>query len=174
MTEKRKIAPILMAEDDLDDRLLARRALNENYVANPLITVNNGEELLEYLHQKGKFSDPATSPKPCFILLDLNMPKMDGREALKIIKEDENLKTIPVVVMTTSKAEEDIFESYNEGANSFITKPITFIGLVKVVKALKDYWLEIVELPLEDGKTVLHRNGRVEAPLGAEENRFYE
>lgn len=99
---------------------------------------------------------------------------MDGREALKIIKEDENLKTIPVVVMTTSKAEEDIFESYNEGANSFITKPITFIGLVKVVKALKDYWLEIVELPSEDGKTVLHRNGRVEAPLGAEENRFYE
>jgi CheY-like chemotaxis protein len=174
MTEKRKIAPILMAEDDLDDRLLARRALNENYVANSLITVNNGEELLEYLYQKGRFADPATSPKPCFILLDLNMPKLDGREALKIIKEDEKLRQIPVVIMTTSKAEEDIFESYNEGANSIITKPITFIGLEKVVKALKDYWLEIVELPLEDGKTVLHGNGREEAPLGAKEIKFYE
>jgi CheY-like chemotaxis protein len=174
MTVKRNVAPILMAEDDLDDRLLARRALNENYVANPLITVNNGEELLDYLYQKGKFSDPATSPKPCFILLDLNMPKMDGREALKIIKEDEKLKDIPVVIMTTSKAEEDIFESYHEGANSFITKPVTFIGLVKVVKALKDYWLEIVELPLEDGKPIVHGNSRAEAPLGAEEIKFYE
>jgi CheY-like chemotaxis protein len=147
MTEKRSIAPILMAEDDLDDRLLARRAFDQNFVANPLITVNNGEELLEYLYQKGKFSDPATSPKPCFILLDLNMPKLDGREALKIIKEDEKLKGIPIVIMTTSKAEEDIFASYNEGANSYITKPITFIGLVNVIKALKGYWLEIVELP---------------------------
>ncbi|HXL72473.1 MAG TPA: response regulator [bacterium] len=147
MTEKRNIAPILMAEDDADDRMLAERALIENWVANPLITVNNGEELLEYLYQKGKYSDPSTSPKPCFILLDLNMPKLDGREALKIIKEDEKLKGIPVVIMTTSKAEEDIFASYNEGANSYITKPITFIGLVKVIKALKDYWLEIVELP---------------------------
>ncbi len=173
MTDKRNIAPILMAEDDLDDRLLARRALNENYVANPLITVNNGEELLEYLYQKGKFSDPETSPKPCFILLDLNMPLMDGREALKIIKEDEKLRKIPVVIMTTSKAEEDIVASYNEGANSFITKPFNFIGLVKVIKALKDYWLEIVELPLEDGQTVLHGNGQADAP-GAEEIKFYE
>ena len=164
MTVKRNVAPILMAEDDLDDRLLARRALNENYVANPLITVNNGEELLDYLYQKGKFSDPATSPKPCFILLDLNMPKMDGREALKIIKEDETLKGIPIVVMTTSKAEEDIFESYNEGANSYITKPITFAGLVKVIKALKNYWLEIVQLPSEDGNSISHRISRLDAP----------
>jgi len=147
MALNKNTAPILMAEDDLDDRLLARRALNENYVANPLITVNNGEELLEYLYQKGKYSDPATSPKPCFILLDLNMPRLDGREALKIIKEDENLKRIPIVVMTTSKADEDILSSYDEGANSFITKPFTFEGLVQVVKALKHYWLEVVELP---------------------------
>lgn len=115
MTEKRNIAPILMAEDDADDRLFTGMALKENSVANPLVTVNNGEELLEYLYQKGKFSDPATSPQPCFILLDLNMPKLDGREALKIIKDDEKLKGIPVVVMTTSKAEEDIFASYDEG-----------------------------------------------------------
>ena len=152
MIVKRNIAPILMAEDDADDRMLAERALTKNWVANPLVTVNNGEELLEYLYQKGKYSDPATSPKPCFILLDLNMPRLDGREALKIIKEDEKLKGIPVVIMTTSKAEEDIFASYNEGANSYITKPITFIGLVKVIKALKDYWLEIVELPSDEAR----------------------
>jgi CheY-like chemotaxis protein len=150
MSEKRTIAPILMAEDDADDRMLAARALTQNWVANPLITVNNGEELLDYLFQRGKYSDPASSPKPCFILLDLNMPRMDGREALKIIKSDENLKRIPVVIMTTSKAEEDIFASYNVGANSYITKPFTFIGLVQVIKALKDYWLEIVELPSAD------------------------
>jgi CheY-like chemotaxis protein len=147
MSEKRQIPPILMAEDDADDRLMAKKALTSNFVANPLVTVNNGVELLEYLHQKGKYSDPALSPRPCFILLDLNMPKMDGREALKIIKEEEDLKGIPVVVMTTSKAEEDIFKSYGEGVNSYITKPVTFDGLVKVIKALKDYWLEIVELP---------------------------
>jgi CheY-like chemotaxis protein len=147
MTEIKEIPPILMAEDDEDDRLMAKRALSDNLVSNALITVNNGVELLEYLHQKGKYSDPASSPKPCFILLDLNMPKMDGREALKAIKADENLKNIPVVIMTTSKAEEDIFESYGEGVNSYITKPVTFDGLVKVIKSLKDYWLEIVKLP---------------------------
>ena len=151
MTEKRNIAPILMAEDDADDRMMAKKALLENWVANPLVTVNNGEELMDYLNQKGKYSDPATSPRPCFILLDLNMPRMDGREALKLIKADEKLKSIPVVIMTTSKAEEDIVASYNIGANSYITKPFTFEGLVRVIKTLKDYWLEIVELPSADG-----------------------
>jgi CheY-like chemotaxis protein len=151
MTGNRKIPPILMAEDDADDRMMAKRALSENWVANPLVMVNNGEELMDYLNQKGKYSDPETSPRPCFILLDLNMPRMDGREALKAIKADEKLKSIPVVIMTTSKAEEDILASYNVGANSYITKPFTFEGLVKVVKALKDYWLEIVELPSTDG-----------------------
>lgn len=147
MRETKNIAPILMAEDDPDDRLLAEKALEENRVANPLITVRDGEELIDYLCHKGKFSDPVKAPRPCFILLDLNMPKMDGREALKVIKADERLRRIPVVIMTTSKAEEDILVSYNVGANSYITKPVTFDGLVKVVKALKDYWLEIVELP---------------------------
>jgi CheY-like chemotaxis protein len=150
MTEKRNIAPILMAEDDADDRMMAKKALLENWVANPLVTVNNGEELMDYLYQKGKYSDPVASHKPCFILLDLNMPRMDGRAALKLIKADENLKSIPVVIMTTSKAEEDIVASYNIGANSYITKPFTFEGLVKVIKGLKDYWLEIVELPSAD------------------------
>jgi CheY-like chemotaxis protein len=150
MTEKRKVSPVLMADDDADDRMMARKAMFDNQVTNPLVTVNDGEELLEYLFRKGKYSNPALSPRPCFILLDLNMPKIDGRESLKIIKADEDLKRIPVVVMTTSKAEEDIFESYNEGVNSYITKPVTFDGLLKVMKALKYYWLEIVELPVEE------------------------
>jgi len=147
MAEKRSAAPILMAEDDADDCMLAKKAMQENRIANPLTVVSNGEELLEYLQHRGKYSDAKKAPKPCLVLLDLNMPKMDGREALKLIKDDKNLKGIPVVIMTTSKAEEDILVSYNVGANSYITKPVTFDGLVKVVKALKDYWLEIVELP---------------------------
>jgi CheY-like chemotaxis protein len=151
MMPERNIAPILMAEDDSDDRMMAKKALVENWVANPLVTVNNGEELMDYLCHKGKYSDHATSPRPCFILLDLNMPKMDGREALKLIKANEDLKSIPVVIMTTSKAEEDIVASYSVGANSYITKPFTFEGLVRVIKALKNYWLEIVELPSADG-----------------------
>jgi CheY-like chemotaxis protein len=139
-----------MAEDDPDDRLMAEKAFLENRIANPLVTVANGVELLDYLRQKGKYAD--SSPvKPCFILLDLNTPKMDGREALRIIKSDEKLMRIPIVIITTSKAEEDILISYNVGANSYITKPITFEGLVKVIKTLKDYWLEIVELPQTNG-----------------------
>ncbi|HTA76941.1 MAG TPA: response regulator [bacterium] len=151
MTTNRNIAPILMADDDVDDRMMAEKAASENRLANPFRTVNNGEELLDYLRHQGKFSDPATAPKPCLILLDLNMPKMDGREALRILKDDEKLRKIPVVIMTTSQAEEDILVSYNVGANSYITKPVTFDGLVKVIKTLKDYWLEIVELPEADG-----------------------
>jgi CheY-like chemotaxis protein len=142
-----QIAPILMAEDDEDDRMMAEKAFRENRIANPLVTVANGADLLDYLRQKGKFADSAASPRPCLILLDLNMPKMDGREALKHIKADEKLMRIPVVIITTSKAEEDILVSYNVGANSYITKPITFEGLVKTIKTIKDYWLEIVELP---------------------------
>jgi CheY-like chemotaxis protein len=156
MSGKKVIPPILMAEDDADDRLLAEKAFSENRIANPLVTVNNGEELIDYLCQKGKYSDPDKSPKPCLILLDLNMPKMDGREALKIIKDDEQLRRIPVVIMTTSKAEEDILVSYNVGANSYITKPITFEGLVGVIKTLKSYWLEIVELPAANGNGEFH------------------
>jgi CheY-like chemotaxis protein len=147
MTGKSQIPPVLMAEDDEDDRMMAERAFRENRIANPLVTVANGAELLDYLRQKGKYADVSQSPRPCIILLDLNMPKMDGREALKVIKEDERLMRIPVVIITTSKAEEDILVSYNVGANSYITKPITFEGLLKVIKTLKDYWLEIVELP---------------------------
>jgi CheY-like chemotaxis protein len=145
------LKPILMADDDKDDRLLTRKAMEENNVANPFVTVADGEELLDYLKRKGKYSDPMTAPRPCFILLDLNMPKMDGRKALLFVKADPELKKIPVVVLSTSRAEEDVLRSYNLGANSFITKPVNFDGLVAMVESLKNYWLEIVELPPGNG-----------------------
>lgn len=138
---------ILMADDDADDRMLTRDALEESRVLNELRFVEDGEELMDYLHRKGKYEDPASSPKPGLILLDLNMPKKDGREALKEIKTDPNLRRIPVVIMTTSKAEEDIFRSYDFGASSFITKPVTFDRLVELMKAIGEYWVEFVELP---------------------------
>jgi two-component system response regulator len=138
---------ILMADDDADDRLMTRDAFAENRLANDLRFVENGVELLDYLKRRGKYSDPASSPRPGLILLDLNMPKMDGREALEAIKADPDLKRIRIVVLTTSKAEEDIYRSYNLSAASYITKPVTFDALVEVVKALGKYWLEIVELP---------------------------
>lgn len=138
---------ILMADDDADDRMLTKDALQESRVLNELRFVEDGEELMDYLYHKGKFADPESAPKPGLILLDLNMPKKDGREALKEIKSDPNLRRIPVVIMTTSKAEEDIFRSYDFGASSFITKPVTFDRLVDLMKAIGEYWVEFVELP---------------------------
>src|SRR5581483_8329567 len=124
------VLPILMVDDDKDDRMMAEKALRKNRVINPIHFLMDGEELMDYLRRKGKYTDPAESPRPCFILLDLNMPKMDGRKALLFVKSDPELKNIPVVVLSTSSAEEDIMRSYNLGANSFITKPVTFDGLV--------------------------------------------
>lgn len=138
---------ILMAEDDADDRLLVKDALEESRVLNELRFVEDGEELLEYLRQEGRYSDPASSPRPGLVLLDLNMPRKDGREALQEIKADPHLRRIPIVVMTTSKAEEDIFRSYDSGASSYITKPVTFDRLVELMKTLGHYWIEFVELP---------------------------
>jgi len=138
---------ILMADDDADDRMLAKDALEESRVLNELRFVEDGEELMDYLTRKGKYSDPATSPRPGLVLLDLNMPKKDGREALKEIKSDPNLRRIPVVIMTTSKAAEDDFRSYDLGASAFITKPVTFDRLVDLMRTLGEYWVEFVELP---------------------------
>ena len=138
---------VLLVDDDADDRMLARDALAESRLANDLREVEDGEELLDYLHRRGKFADPAASPRPGLILLDLNMPRKDGREALREIKSNPNLRHIPIVVLTTSKAEEDIYRTYDLGVNSFITKPVTFEGLVGVMRALGRYWFEIVELP---------------------------
>ena len=138
---------ILMADDDADDRLLAQDAFEENRLGNELRFVEDGEELLDYLYRRGKYVDPESSPRPGIILLDLNMPRLDGREALKEIKADPDLHSIPIIVLTTSSAEEDIARTYDLGVNSFITKPVTFEGLVEVIKKTGWYWLEIVELP---------------------------
>lgn len=138
---------ILMADDDADDRMLAKEALEESRVRNELYFVEDGEELLDYLKRRGKFADSEKAPRPSLILLDLNMPRKDGREALREIKADPDLRRIPVVIMTTSKAEEDVFRSYDLGANSFITKPVTFERLVELMRTLGQYWIEFVELP---------------------------
>lgn len=138
---------ILMADDDADDRRLTRDALEESRLANDLRFVENGEELLAYLRRQGKYAAAEASPRPGLILLDLNMPRMDGRTALKEIKADPDLRQIPVTVLTTSKADEDIFRSYDLGVNSYIVKPVTFEALVDILQTLEKYWFEIVELP---------------------------
>jgi CheY-like chemotaxis protein len=138
---------ILMADDDPDDRMFAREALEESRVVNELRFVEDGEELLEYLNRTGRYVEPGSAPRPGVILLDLNMPRKDGREALAEIKGHPSLRRIPIVILTTSRSEEDIVHSYDLGVNSFITKPVTFEGLVEVMKALGRYWIEIVELP---------------------------
>lgn len=148
MDEQRlvKTVPILMADDDPDDRMLARDALLENKLSNDLYFVEDGEELLDYLYQRGKYNE-MNAPMPGLILLDLNMPKMDGREALKHIKSNAEFKRIPIVVLTTSKAEPDVIRSYDLGVNSFISKPVSFNELVDVTRRIGEYWFGIVKLP---------------------------
>ncbi|HOX81905.1 MAG TPA: response regulator [Chryseolinea sp.] len=137
---------ILMADDDPDDRMLMKQALAENELPNVIEFVENGADLMDYLHKRGKFSVEKTF-RPGLILLDLNMPKMDGREALKLIKSDPDLRRIPVIVLTTSKAEEDIFQTYDLGVNSFICKPVRFHELVDVTREISNYWFGTVALP---------------------------
>ncbi|MFH1075259.1 MAG: response regulator [Pseudomonadota bacterium] len=135
-----------MAEDDPEDRMLAKEAFEKNRIANELFFVEDGEELMDYLYQRGKFTD-MPCPKPGLLLLDISMPRKNGFEALKEIRADPKLKMIPVVVLTCSQAEADIVKAYDLGVNSFISKPMTFNGLVDVVHTLNKYWLGIVELP---------------------------
>ncbi len=136
-----------MADDDPDDRFMAEEALQEARLANELYLVEDGQELMDFLLHQGAYSDSEKAPKPGLILLDLNMPRKSGREALEEIKAHPELRSIPVVVLTTSKAEEDVLRTYNLGVNSFITKPVSFEGLVDVMRALSHYWFEIVSLP---------------------------
>jgi two-component system, response regulator len=147
MTAANPKISILIADDDADDRLMAKEALEECRLVNEIDFVEDGVELLAYLRRQGRYAGLASTPRPGLIILDLNMPKMDGREALREIKADAALRRIPIVVMTTSKAEEDIYRSYDLGVNSFITKPVTFDGLVTVMRTLGSYWIEIVKLP---------------------------
>jgi CheY-like chemotaxis protein len=137
----------LIADDDADDRMLIEDAFQECCLHNERDYVEDGVELLQYLRAEGKWSHRDASNLPGIILLDLNMPRMDGRTALSHLKEDLVLRRIPVVVLTTSKAEEDILRTYDLGVNSFISKPVTFGGLLNVVRALNHYWIEVVQLP---------------------------
>lgn len=138
---------ILMADDDADDRLMADKAFQVARLENGLRFVEDGEELMDYLLHRGKYADAALHPLPGLILLDLNMPRKDGREALKEIKAHPQLQRIPVVILTTSVAETDILRSYDLGVNSFITKPVTFQGLVDAMKLVTNYWFQLVKLP---------------------------
>jgi CheY-like chemotaxis protein len=147
MSYYKRDVTILMADDDEEDCLLAREALREARLLNAMETVGDGEELLDYLHRRGKYADRQGTPLPGFILLDLNMPRKSGLEALQEIKADPELRRIPVVVLTTSKAEEDILHTYDLGVSSFIVKPVTFEQLVEIMRAVAKYWFEIVELP---------------------------
>ncbi|MEF8797166.1 MAG: response regulator [Salinivenus sp.] len=140
---------ILLAEDDPDDRMLTRRAIVESRMETTIAAVTNGEELMEYLTRKGPYGDEAEAPRPDLILLDLNMPRMDGREALREIKSDTNLRRIPVVVLTTSEAEQDILQSYDLGVNAFVTKPVSFDALAETMESLGEFWFDLVKLPPE-------------------------
>ncbi len=138
---------ILYADDDPEDRMLAQDAWNESHLANELHFVEDGEDLMDYLHRRGKYEALRDSALPGMILLDLNMPRKDGREALAEIKSDPNLRSIPIVIMTTTKAEKDIIKAYKLGVNSFIVKPVRFQGLVDMALTFSRFWFEIVELP---------------------------
>ena len=138
---------ILLADDDEDDRLLTADALRIVKLPSEFRTVNDGEELMDYLNHRGKHAPPASSPRPGLVLLDLNMPRRDGREALREMKADPELRSIPVVILTTSRREDDITRTYDLGANSLIVKPVTFEGLVEAMKVATEYWFQIVELP---------------------------
>lgn len=150
MSGEGKSIVILLADDDEEDRMLACDALAESHLSNEIVCVTDGDDLMDYLYRRGKYTPPALAPRPGLILLDLNMPKKDGREALREIKADPNLRQIPVVVMTTSKAENDIFHSYDSGASSYISKAMTFESLIGVMKGLGHYWFEIVDLPRQE------------------------
>ena len=147
MKKHGKPITILMADDEATDCLLVKTAVERAHLHNDLRFVENGVELMDYLHRRGKYSKASNAPRPGLILLDLNMPRKDGREALAEIKADEGLRGIPVVVLTVSKADEDFWRARNLGADMYLIKPITFETLINVVKSLGRYWFEIVELP---------------------------
>lgn len=137
---------VLMAEDSEHDIVATKRAWKKEHIANPLHIVNDGEECMDYLKRRGKYSDPASSPRPGILMLDIKMPKMDGLAVLKAIRADEELKLLPVIILTTSKEEEDRMESYSLGANAYVQKPVGFMNFAEAIKRVNLFW-EIVELP---------------------------
>lgn len=145
MSARRKSLTVLVADDDDVDRNFIRKAWEKSRASNDLRFVEDGEELIDYLNHRGRYSDPASAPRPAVILLDLNMPRKDGREALREIKANPELRQIPIIVLTSSQADEEVYRSYDLGANSYITKPVTFEALVDVLQVLGRYWIEIVD-----------------------------
>ena len=146
MTAGRPVT-ILIADDDPDDRMLARDALNESKLANAVQFVEDGQELLDYLRRQGRFADPTLSPTPGIILIDLNMPRVDGRTAIQALKADATLCHIPVIVLTTSQAEEDVLRSYQLHANAYVTKPVDFEGFIEAIKQIDHFFVSVVQLP---------------------------
>ena len=142
-----KTAVILLVEDDPDDQELTKRAFRNSKLRNHLHIVSDGEAALNYLYRRGEYSEPRTSPRPDLILLDLNMPKVDGRTVLNQIKIDPELRQIPVVILTTSSSEEDVIRSYELGVNSYVPKPVHMDGFIKAIQQLEHYWFELVILP---------------------------
>ena len=140
-------AVILLADDDPGDQNLTRRAFAKAKLSNDLRVVADGEEALDYLLHRGRYANPASAPRPDLMLLDLNMPKLDGREVLRQIRARDDLRRLPVVVMTTSQQEEDILRSYDLGANSYLTKPVSMEQFLRVAEGLDDYWFQLVVLP---------------------------
>mgnify|MGYP000049764382 CR=1 FL=1 len=151
MSQDNRLFTILMVDDDPDDRLLFKEACEEVRLRNPLEFLENGEQLVDYLRRQGSYSHLEGAPYPGIILLDLNMPLKDGREALEEIKNDNELRHIPIIVLTTSKDEDDILSSYGLGASSYIVKPISLDRLMRVVNSIGEYWVQIVEVPSAEG-----------------------
>ena len=147
MTEPREAKTILLAEDDADDRMLALQAIKRSHSSNEVKVVEDGEELMDYLHRRGSYADTEATPTPDLILLDLNMPRKSGREALQEIKSDPEFCRIPVVVLTTSGADVDVVQSYTNGVNAYIVKPVTFSDLAEAIQAVDSFWFDVAELP---------------------------
>ncbi len=147
---------ILVAEDDPDDQMLIHDAFEANNLGSSIRFVENGEELLDYIFQREKYADPSAFPPPDMIILDLNMPKKDGRETLREIKNNEHLRPIPVIVLTTSNSQDDISKLYHLGVNSYIVKPFTFDGLINIVKCIDDFWFKTARLPFRTDQNSLN------------------
>lgn len=149
MSDALKPIDVLLVEDDPGDVLMTREAFDDYKVRNTLSVVNNGVEAMQFLKKEGEYAD---APTPDLVLLDLNLPKMDGREVLAAIKEDPQLRSIPVVVLTTSEAEEDVIRSYSLHANAYVTKPVDFERFVQVVQQIDDFFVSVVRLPRSDSR----------------------
>lgn len=140
--------PILLVEDSPEDFEVSVRAFKKTGVFNPIYRCSSGDEALDFLQHRGRYASPASAPRPGLILLDLNLPGTDGREVLLEVKRDPSLKSIPIVVLTTSGDERDIRRSYEAGANSYVQKPVSLHDFLQVINSIKEYWLGVVTLPV--------------------------